>query len=148
MARITVYTDGGCEPNPGRGGWGALIEYDGKLPKEIYGGLPETTNNQMEMTAVIEALLATEGPIMIHTDSKYVKNGITTWIKNWKRNGWKTRNKTPVKNKELWILLDSLVKGRKVSFRWVKGHAGNPGNERADELATIGMNNPEGKTER
>ncbi|MEM7167142.1 MAG: ribonuclease HI [Planctomycetota bacterium] len=132
----TVYTDGACRGNPGPGGWGVLIDAADGI-EELYGGEPQTTNNRMELIAAIRALeFFTDGqPIEIHTDSQYVKNGITTWMKGWKRNGWMTASKKPVKNRELWEELDQLATSRTVSWHWVKGHAGHPGNERADELA-------------
>ena len=134
---IEIFTDGACSGNPGPGGWGVLIIENGD-EQELFGGEPETTNNRMEMQAVIEALKATTGPIILYTDSQYVKNGITDWIKGWKRNGWKTAAKKPVKNKDLWIEIDDLADGRSIDWRWVKGHAGHEGNERADELARRG----------
>ncbi len=136
---INIFTDGACSGNPGPGGWGALI-IDGDNRKEIYGGEPETTNNRMEMQAAIEALKATgTAPIILHTDSQYLKNGINIWIHGWKKNGWKNASKKPVKNKDLWLELDELTKSREVDWRWVKGHDGHPGNERADELARFGV---------
>ena len=135
---IEIYTDGACSGNPGPGGWGVLI-IDGEERTELYGGDAETTNNRMEMLAAIEALKATgDAPVILHTDSKYLKNGINDWIHGWKRNGWKTAAKKPVKNKDLWLALDELVEGRDIDWRWVKGHDGDPGNERADELARMG----------
>ena len=129
---ITIYTDGSCLGNPGRGGWAAVF-----ADKEISGGEKNTTNNRMELTAVIQALKATEpkSKIELFTDSNYVKDGITSWIKNWKKNGWKTSNKKPVLNKDLWQQLDKLVEKRKVKFNWIKGHSGNELNERCDILA-------------
>ena len=136
---ITIYTDGACSGNPGPGGWGVLILEDGG-ERELYGGEAATTNNRMEMLAAIEGLTAVpdDADIILYTDSQYVKNGITQWISGWKRNGWKTASKKPVKNKDLWQRLDALVEERKVDWRWVKGHDGDPGNERADELARRG----------
>lgn len=136
---IEIYTDGACSGNPGRGGWGVLIKEDGQQ-RELCGGEPETTNNRMEMMAVIEALRGTDKqtPVILYTDSQYVKNGITTWIHSWKKNGWKTASRKPVKNKDLWVILDELREDREIDWRWVKGHAGDPGNERADELARMG----------
>ncbi len=134
---IEIFTDGACSGNPGPGGWGVLINEDG-VERELFGGEKETTNNRMEMQAVIEALQATAGPVILYTDSQYVKNGITDWINGWKRNGWKTASKKPVKNKDLWIEIDRLADGRSIDWRWVKGHAGHEGNERADELARRG----------
>ena len=133
---ITIYTDGACSGNPGIGGWGAVIIKEKKIT-HLSGGLDETTNNQMELTAVIKALEYFKEPekISIHTDSKYVMNGIETWINNWKKNGWKTTSKKPVKNKELWLELDLLIAKHNVIWKWVKGHAGNLYNEKADFLA-------------
>ena len=134
--KVEIFTDGACKGNPGPGGWGALLRY-GNKEKEINGYEPSTTNNIMELTAVIEALkqIKKSYDINITTDSTYVKNGITDWIQNWKNNGWKTASKKNVKNKELWIELDSLIQVHKVNWIWVKGHSGHPENERADELA-------------
>ncbi len=134
--RIYIYTDGACKGNPGPGGWGALLKYN-EHEKEINGFSLETTNNIMELTAVIEALsiIKTKSEITIITDSNYVKDGITKWIGNWKKKGWKTANKKPVKNKNLWEKLDNLTDNHKIIWKWVKGHTGNPGNEKADELA-------------
>ncbi|MHA7872168.1 MAG: ribonuclease HI [Hyphococcus sp.] len=135
---IEVFTDGACSGNPGPGGWGVLIIEDGER-REHYGGEPETTNNRMEMQAAIEALKATgDAHIILYTDSQYLKNGINQWIHGWKRNGWKTASRKPVKNKDLWMELDALREGREIDWRWVKGHDGHPGNERADELARMG----------
>lgn len=136
---IEIYTDGACSGNPGPGGWGALI-IDGAQKTELSGSAPETTNNRMEMLAVIEALKAVDetAPVILYTDSQYVKNGIETWITSWKRNGWKTAARKPVKNKDLWEILDALTQKRRLQWVWVKGHAGHPGNERADELARQG----------
>jgi ribonuclease HI len=133
---LNIYTDGACKGNPGIGGWGAILEY-GNTKKEIKGYSINTTNNIMELTAVIKALecLNRKCKIVITTDSNYVKNGITDWIKSWKNNGWKTAKKSPVKNKELWIKLDSLVANHDIDWKWIKGHSGHPQNERADELA-------------
>ena len=137
---IYIYTDGACRGNPGPGGWGAVLEC-GDYKKEIYGGAMLTTNNIMELTAVIEALkiIKKESKIVITTDSKYVQNGITDWINNWKLKGWKTANKKPVKNKELWIELDALTSIHNITWEWVKGHTGHSGNERADKLANKGI---------
>ena len=134
--KVEIFTDGACKGNPGPGGWGALLRY-GNKEKEINGYEPSTTNNIMELTAVIEALKQIKKPyaINITTDSTYVKNGITDWIQNWKNNGWKTAAKKNVKNKELWIELDGLIQSHKINWIWVKGHSGHPENERADELA-------------
>ena len=134
--RIYIYTDGACKGNPGPGGWGALLKYK-EHKKEINGFSKNTTNNIMELTAVIESLLIIKqkSDITIITDSNYVKNGITKWIANWKNKGWKTSNKKPVKNKDLWKKLDDLSNNHKIKWEWVRGHTGNPGNERADQLA-------------
>ena len=142
MKSIEIYTDGACRGNPGVGGWGAIIHYL-NTSKELFGGSHETTNNQMEMQAVIEGLKALKEPcnITLYTDSKYVMDGITNWIHGWKQNDWKTANKKPVKNKELWQELDGLVSKHNIEWKWVKGHAGIPGNERADELANLGIDN-------
>ena len=135
---IEIFTDGSCSGNPGPGGWGVLI-INGDDRKELFGGEPDTTNNRMEMLAAIEALKATDNAaIILHTDSQYLKNGINIWIHNWKKNDWKTAARKPVKNKDLWLELDQLTKDRSIDWRWVKGHSGNPGNERADELANMG----------
>lgn len=133
---IEVFTDGACLGNPGPGGWGVLIIEDGKR-RELNGGEADTTNNRMEMLAAIRALEATadEPAITLVTDSQYVKNGITSWIKGWKRNGWKNAAKQPVKNRDLWELLDALTQNRTVEWKWVKGHSGHPENDRVDELA-------------
>ncbi len=137
---IEIYTDGACSGNPGPGGWGALLR-SGKHEKEICGGEFETTNNRMEMMAVIEALRLLKKPsaVDLFTDSKYVMQGITEWMDGWKAKGWKTAAKKPVKNKDLWQEIDALVQKHDVSFHWVKGHAGHPENERADELARQGI---------
>ena len=131
-----IYTDGACKGNPGPGGWGALLKYK-EHKKEINGFSKNTTNNIMELTAVIESLLIIKqkSDITIITDSNYVKDGITKWIANWKNKGWKTSNKKPVKNKDLWKKLDDLSNNHKIKWEWVRGHTGNPGNERADQLA-------------
>jgi ribonuclease HI len=140
MKKIIIYTDGACSGNPGIGGWGALLIY-GEHQKEIFGGEGETTNNRMELTAAICALQSLKTPCIaqIHTDSAYLKNGITQWIKNWKANGWRTADKKPVKNIDLWQQLDQAIAPHKVEWHWVKGHSGNPGNEKADELANKGV---------
>ncbi|NCT40316.1 MAG: ribonuclease HI [Alphaproteobacteria bacterium] len=137
---ITIYTDGACSGNPGPGGWGALLMWNGH-EKEMFGGEPETTNNRMEMMAVIEALgaIKKQTKVELYTDSKYVMQGITEWIEGWKARGWKTAAKKPVKNQDLWMAIDEAVNAHDVSFHWVKGHAGDPGNERADELARRGI---------
>ncbi len=138
--RLTIYTDGACSGNPGPGGWGAILKF-GEHRKELMGGERDTTNNRMELLAAIESLEALKRPsaVDLYTDSNYVKNGITTWIHGWKRNGWKTADKKPVKNAELWQRLDAALVPHKVDWHWVKGHAGHPENERADELARQGM---------
>ncbi|MDA0830887.1 MAG: ribonuclease HI [Burkholderiales bacterium] len=137
---IDIYTDGACKGNPGPGGWGAYL-ISGAHEKEIFGGEAETTNNRMELTAVIEALRMLKNPskIRLFIDSQYVKNGINLWISNWKKTGWKTSNKKPVKNVDLWMMLDELVPRHEIEWIWVKGHAGNLGNERADDLANRGV---------
>lgn len=138
--RVVVHTDGACSGNPGPGGWGAILEFNGR-EKELSGGAPETTNNRMELTAAIEALRALKGPCIVelHTDSTYVRDGIMKWIHGWKRNGWKTADKKPVKNADLWQALEAETKTHKIDWRWVKGHSGHDVNERADELARKGM---------
>lgn len=137
---VEMWTDGACKGNPGPGGWGALLR-NGEHEKTLFGGENATTNNRMELTAPTEALRALTRPckVIIHTDSQYVMKGITEWMVNWKRRGWITADKKPVKNVELWKLLDEQVGRHQVSWRWVKGHAGDPGNERADELANQGV---------
>ncbi|HEY6354079.1 MAG TPA: ribonuclease HI, partial [Burkholderiaceae bacterium] len=137
---VVVYTDGACKGNPGPGGWGALLRW-GDHAKELFGGEAQTTNNRMELTAVIEALavLKQRCEVAVYTDSEYVKNGITTWIHNWKQRGWRTADKKPVKNIELWQRLDALASQHDVRWHWVRGHDGDPGNERADELANLGV---------
>lgn len=136
---VTIYTDGACKGNPGPGGWGAWLSSSGH-DKELWGGEPLTTNNRMELTAVIEALASLKRScrITLYTDSQYVRQGITEWIHNWKRRGWKTADKQPVKNVDLWQRLDALAALHRIDWRWVKGHAGDPGNERADALANRG----------
>jgi ribonuclease HI len=138
--RVTIYTDGGCDPNPGPGGYGAVILDEGKPPRELCGGDPETTNNRMEMTAAIEALRTLDQPSEIHlwTDSQYLKNGVTKWMKGWRANGWMTKAKEPVKNQDLWEALDVELARHKVHWHWTKGHAGDHWNEVADQLATRG----------
>ncbi|GAB4225809.1 MAG: ribonuclease HI [Methyloligellaceae bacterium] len=137
---ITIYTDGACSGNPGPGGWGAVL-ISGKHRKELKGGEAETTNNRMELLAAIRALEALKSPSIVdlHTDSNYLREGITSWIENWKRNGWRTAARKPVKNADLWRALEEARQRHKVRFHWVKGHAGDPENERADELAREGM---------
>ena len=140
MNKVEIFTDGACKGNPGPGGWGAILRY-GTTEKEIYGASKNTTNNIMELTAVIESLKNLKMPceLIITTDSKYVKNGITEWIHNWKKNGWRTAAKKEVKNKELWIELDSLIQIHSITWDWVKGHSGHPENERADLLANVAI---------
>jgi ribonuclease HI len=139
-ARVQIWTDGACSGNPGAGGWGAILVLGDKR-KELNGGEPDTTNNRMELMAAIMALEALKRPcaVDLHTDSQYVKNGLTGWIHGWKRNGWKTADKKPVKNAELWVRLDEAAGRHEIRWHWVKGHAGNPENERADELAREGL---------
>jgi len=137
---IDIYTDGACKGNPGAGGWGALLR-SGAHYKELYGGEPCTTNNRMELLAVIRALEALRRPsrVRVHTDSQYVQKGISVWIHDWKRRGWRTLDKKPVKNIDLWRRLDELAALHHIEWIWVKGHAGHPENERADELANLGV---------
>ena len=138
--KVIVHTDGACSGNPGPGGWGVILDYNGTR-KELNGGEAQTTNNRMELMGAISALEALKRPceVEMHVDSQYVKDGITKWIHGWKKNGWKTADKKPVKNAELWQRLDDALKLHKVSWHWVKGHAGHDDNERADELAREGM---------
>jgi|TARA_B110000259_G_scaffold123970_1_gene140439 ribonuclease HI len=142
MNDITIYTDGACKGNPGPGGWGVFFQSAG-TEKELFGGEPNTTNNRMEMMAVIEALRSLKRPckVTLYLDSEYVRKGITEWVKGWKARGWKTAAKQPVKNVDLWLILDELVCNteHELTWCWVKGHAGNPGNERADMLANKGV---------
>ncbi len=140
MTRVAIWTDGACSGNPGPGGWGAVLTFDGH-EKDLCGGEPLTTNNRMELMAAIMALEALKRPceIDLHTDSQYVRGGVTGWIHGWKRNGWKTADKKPVKNVDLWQRLDEATKRHTVTWHWVKGHAGDAMNERADELARQGM---------
>jgi ribonuclease HI len=137
---VIVHTDGACSGNPGPGGWGVILDYNGTR-KELSGGEADTTNNRMELMAAITALEALNRPcaVEMHVDSNYVKDGITKWIHGWKKNGWKTADRKPVKNAELWQRLDAALARHKVSWHWVKGHAGHDDNERADELAREGM---------
>ena len=140
MARVEIFTDGACKGNPGRGGWGALLRA-GEHERELWGGEPETTNNRMEMTAVVEALRALKRPseVVLTTDSQYVRKGITEWIEGWKRRGWKTASKQPVKNAELWRAIDAEARRHAIEWRWVKGHSGHAENERVDALANRGI---------
>lgn len=137
---VEIWTDGACKGNPGRGGWGALLR-QGRHEKELYGGEAQTTNNRMELKGVIEALKALKRPcqVVVHTDSQYVQKGMGEWLPNWKRRGWLTADKKPVRNADLWQELDALVARHEVQWRWVRGHAGDPGNERADALANQGV---------
>ena len=148
MNQVVIYTDGACKGNPGPGGWGVLMQA-GPHTKELFGGERETTNNRMELTAVIEALRALKRPcdVTLFLDSEYVRKGITEWIHGWKAKGWKTSTKQPVKNVELWQALDALVSGagHRIEGRGVKGHAGDPGNERADALANLGVDRALGR---
>lgn len=138
--KVDIWTDGACSGNPGPGGWGAILTYNG-YEKELSGGEPETTNNRMELMGAISALeaLTRACDVVLHTDSQYVKNGVTSWIHGWKRNGWRTADKKPVKNAELWQRLDAARDRHSVEWKWVKGHAGDEMNERADALARAGM---------
>ncbi len=141
MSTITIHTDGACSGNPGPGGWGAILEWNGHR-KELHGGERDTTNNRMEMQAAIEALKALKKPgrsVILITDSVYLRDGITKWIHGWKKRNWKTADKKPVKNVDLWQELEALTQNHEIEWRWVKGHAGDPGNERADELARLGI---------
>lgn len=142
MTAVEIYTDGACKGNPGPGGWGALLRTGG-TEKELFGGEPGTTNNRMELRAVIEALSALKRPcdVLLHVDSQYVLKGMTEWLPGWKAKGWRTADKKPVKNVDLWQQLDALVNGagHRIEWRWVRGHNGDPGNERADELANRGV---------
>ena len=140
MKTVEVFTDGGCRGNPGPGGWGAVLRFGGH-ERELRGSEENTTNNRMELLAAISALEAMTEPcvVILTTDSTYVKDGITRWIRNWKANGWKTAAKKPVKNKDLWERLDAECLRHQVDWRWVKGHAGHPENERTDELANLAM---------
>ena len=140
MKEVVIYTDGACKGNPGVGGWGALLQY-GERERRLHGGDAETTNNRMELTAAIRALQALTEPctVALYTDSSYVQQGISDWMADWKRRGWKTAANKPVKNQDLWQALDQAVRRHRVSWRWVKGHAGDPGNEEADRLANLGV---------
>ena len=138
--RVVIYTDGACSGNPGPGGWGVWLRY-GEHERELFGSEAQTTNNRMELMAVIEGLRALKRTcvVTIHTDSQYVMKGMTEWLVNWKRRGWMTAEKKPVKNAELWQALDEQVQRHQVSWRWVRGHTGDEGNERADQLANLGV---------
>jgi ribonuclease HI len=140
MKSVDIFTDGACSGNPGPGGWGAILRY-GDSERELSGGEAETTNNRMELTAAIEALNALKRPcnVRLHTDSAYVRDGITQWIDGWKRNGWKTAARKPVRNAELWQALDEARRRHKVEWHWIRGHAGHPENERADALARAAL---------
>ena len=148
MNEVTIYTDGACKGNPGPGGWGAWLK-SGTSEKELFGGELNTTNNRMELTAVIEGLAALKRPckVVLYLDSQYVRQGITEWIRGWKAKGWITSTRQPVKNVELWKRLDDLVQnsGHQIEWRWVKGHSGDPGNERADALANQGVLRAQGR---
>jgi ribonuclease HI len=137
---VEIYADGACKGNPGRGGWGVLL-ICGEIRKELHGGEAATTNNRMELTAVIEGLLALKrrSRVRVFTDSQYVQKGISKWIHDWKRRGWRTAAKKPVKNDDLWRRLDEVAQGHSIDWHWVKGHAGHPENERADALANLGI---------
>jgi ribonuclease HI len=140
MKQVEIFTDGACSGNPGPGGWAAVLRY-GEKERELSGGERDTTNNRMEMRAAIEALKLLKEPceITVTTDSQYLRQGITSWMANWKRRGWKTASKQPVKNQDLWMELDALVQQHKISWQWVKGHASHPENERCDELAVAAV---------
>jgi ribonuclease HI len=143
LKHVELYTDGACKGNPGPGGWGALLRF-GDVERELCGGEPETTNNRMELMAAIEGLRALKQgcQVTLTTDSVYVRDGVTRWMANWKRNDWKTANKKPVKNQDLWQALDAQCQRHTIDWQWVKGHSGHPGNERADELANRGIDQP------
>ena len=140
MRSVKIFTDGACSGNPGPGGWGAVLQFEGRA-RELYGGEAKTTNNRMELTAAIEALAALRQScrVQLTTDSIYVRDGVTRWLNNWKRNGWKTSAKKDVKNQDLWLKLDQEIEQHEIDWHWVKGHSGHPGNERADALANTGM---------
>jgi len=137
---VIIHTDGACRGNPGPGGWGVLLFYNG-IKKELYGGAPETTNNRMELMAAIQALETLSDPcaVVLNTDSKYVLQGITEWMINWKKRDWKTANRQPVKNEDLWRRLDAAIQRHHITWQWVKGHSGDTGNEKADALANAGI---------
>jgi len=140
IEQVIIHTDGACRGNPGPGGWGALLVYKGII-KELHGGAPETTNNRMELMAAIQALETLNKPcsVNLNTDSKYVLQGITEWMPNWKKRDWKTASRQPVKNEDLWRRLDAAIQRHQITWQWVKGHNGDPGNERADALANLGI---------
>jgi ribonuclease HI len=142
---VEIFTDGACRHNPGPGGWGAILRF-GDIERELFGGEPATTNNRMELLAVIRALeaLKRSSQVVVHTDSQYVQKGIYEWIHTWKRKGWKTADRKPVKNEDLWRRLDELAAQHQVKWRWVRGHSGHPENERADELANRGIDDQAG----
>lgn len=137
---VIIYTDGACKGNPGPGGWGVILSYKGNV-KELYGGDPATTNNRMELMAAIQALETLNKPcsVQMNTDSKYVLQGITEWMSNWKKRGWKTASRSPVKNEDLWRRLDAAIQRHNIEWTWVKGHSGHKDNDRADELANLGI---------
>lgn len=140
MPPVEIYTDGACRGNPGPGGWGVVLRYAGR-EKSLHGGEPQTTNNRMELTAAIQALESLKRPcrVVLTTDSQYLRRGITEWLPNWKRRGWRTAERKPVKNVDLWQRLDALAARHEIEWRWVRGHNGHPGNERADRLANQGI---------
>jgi ribonuclease HI len=140
LKEVIIYTDGACRGNPGPGGWGVWLQFGGES-MELYGGQQDTTNNRMELTAAIRGLqsLKQQCAVALYTDSEYVRKGITEWIIGWKKRGWKTAARKPVKNADLWLLLDELAAGQQVDWHWVKGHSGDPGNDKADELANLGI---------
>lgn len=140
MKKIVIYTDGACKGNPGPGGWGALLDYNGRQ-KKLRGGEAQTTNNRMELMAAIVALETLREPcaVILNTDSKYMMQGLTEWLPGWKARGWRTADKKPVKNQDLWERLDAAVQRHRIEWKWVKGHAGDPGNETADQLANLGI---------
>jgi ribonuclease HI len=146
MTEVVIYTDGACSGNPGKGGWGVVLRWNDTV-KELHGSDPRTTNNRMELTAAIQALEALNRPstVLLYTDSKYLLDGITKWIKGWQRNGWLTSAKQPVKNADLWRRLVTAMDGHDITWQWVKGHAGDEGNERADALARLGIEEAAGR---